>query len=361
MRVLFFTERLAPPFDEGIKNVAVNLLRRLVAEHDVLALTTGGADIPDLRVRNAPALNRALLNAGLRREIRSFRPERICYLPTASMTLFSFLRARILKWHGRGAPVSMIALQPRQQSRLQQRLVSRIAPERVIVQSSSSAARLRYLGSRVHFVPAGVDMARFAPVDDARRRALRRQYGIDDDAHVILHVGHLNLNRNVQILGALARLEGARVLLAGSSSTRQDPALIADLQSAGVEVFTGYHPHIEELYQLADLYVFPSSPATSPDETPAIEAPLSVLEAMACDLPVATTRFGGLPAMFEAGGGVFFVDDPHDAAAWKDAITSGLLAGRGRTRRRVAPHSWQNLLDAALGADIHEQTRLYDG
>ena len=108
MRVLFFTERLAPPFDEGIKNVAVNLLRRLAPAHDLLALTMEGADIPELGVRNlsaksrlSSATNRLLLDAGLRREIRSFRPDRICYLPTASMTLFAFLRSRVLQSHGR--------------------------------------------------------------------------------------------------------------------------------------------------------------------------------------------------------------------------------------------------------------------
>ena len=361
MRVLFFTERLAPPFDEGIKNVVANLLRRLAAAHDVLALTTEGVDIPDLSVRNVPALNRLLLNAGLRHEIRAFRPERICYLPTASMTLFAFLRARVLGAHGRGAPVSMIALQPRQQGALQRVLVSLLAPERVIVQSRSSAERLRYLGPRVHFVPAGVDMTRFAPADDPHRCALRRQYGIDEDARIILHAGHVNRNRNVQILGALAELERAHVILAGSSSTRQDATLLDELRAAGVRVYASYNPHIEELYQLADLYVFPSSPATSPDETPAIEVPLSVLEAMACDLPVVATRFGGLPAMFEEGEGVFYVDDPHDTAGWREKAMQGLSAGRGHTRRRAAPHSWQNLLDVALGADTYAQTGQHDG
>ncbi|MBC7243140.1 MAG: hypothetical protein H5T60_11930, partial [Anaerolineae bacterium] len=54
MRVAVFSERLAPPFDEGIKNVTYNLLRRLGVEHSVMALTTGGADIPELGVRDIP-------------------------------------------------------------------------------------------------------------------------------------------------------------------------------------------------------------------------------------------------------------------------------------------------------------------
>ena len=192
-------------------------------------------------------------------------------------------------------------------------------------------------------------MARFAPADAARRHALREQYGVADGAQVILHAGHINRNRNVQILAALAGLENAHVILAGSSSTRQDTGLIEELQAAGVSVYTTYNPRVEELYQLADLYVFPPSPATSPDETPAIEVPLSVLEAMACDLPVVATCFGGLPAMFEEGEGLFYVNDPADSAEWQRKVREGLSAGRGHTRHRVAPHSWQNLVDVVLG------------
>jgi len=351
MRVLFFTERLAPPLDEGIKNVAANLLRRLNDSHDTLALTMEGEDIPDLAVRNVPKLNRMLLDAGFCKEIRSFRPDRICYLPTASMTLFAFLRARLLKMYGRGAPVSMIALQPRQQGNFQRRLVSLIAPDRVIVQSRASAERLSYLGDRVHFVPAGVDTGRFVPADVQRRDALREKYGIDKNVRVLLHVGHINRNRNAQMLAALTELENTCVVLVGSSSTQQDEDLIDELKSAGVRVFSTYIPHIEELYQLSDLYIFPSSPATSPDQTPAIEVPLSVLEAMACDLPAVTTCFGGLPAMLEEGDGISYVNAPNDSVEWSKKVTQALSCERGNARRRIAKYSWQAMLDAALGAD----------
>ncbi len=316
MKVLFISERLGPPFDEGIKNVAVNLLRRLIAVHEVRALTVNGADIPELQVENLPRVNRLLLDAGLRARIRAFQPDCICYLPTASMTLFAFLRAWILKRYGRDARVSLIALQPRRQSLLSRLLVPRIAPARIIVQSQASADRLSYLGDRVHFVPAGVDMMRFRPASETRRQMLRDRHTVGANVKVILHAGHVNRNRNVQMLEHLARLQGVLVILVGSSSTQQDLELIAELREMGVRVITTYMPHIEELYQLADLYVFPPSADASPDQTPAIEVPLSVLETMSCALPVATTRFGGLPSLFGPGDGVLYVIEPDHASEW---------------------------------------------
>jgi len=361
VRVLFFSERLSPPFDEGIKNVAVNLLRRLREEHEALALTTGGANIPELGVQDLPALNRLLWSRELRRQIRAFRPDRICYLPTASMTLFAFLRARVLQNHGHGAPVTMLALQPRHQGRLNRVIVPHIAPERVIVQSRMSERLLAYLGDRVKFVPAGVDTSRFSPATDMQRLKLRERYGIDADKKVILHAGHINRNRNVGMLIAVAQLEGVHVILAGSSSTRQEVDLIDELRTAGVQVVTEYLPHLEEWYQLADLYLFPPSPATTPAQTPAIEVPLSVLEAMASDLPVVTTRFGGLPALFDEGEGLLYVDDSHDEREWQSKVTEGFRAGRGHTRRLVEPYSWQRMLDAVLGIEDNDLSGEHSG
>ena len=65
MRICLFSERMAPPFDEGIKNTALQLARGFaVAQgagdgHDVLTLTTFGRDVPELGIRNMPA-NRLL-------------------------------------------------------------------------------------------------------------------------------------------------------------------------------------------------------------------------------------------------------------------------------------------------------------
>lgn len=351
MRILVFSERLRPPFDEGIKNVALNLARWLAESHEVVTLTTEGAGNPESGVESVPAANRLLLSHHLRRRVRALAPDRVCYVPSASMTPWSFLRTRVLFRHSGGKPTTMVALQGRRVTWLTRVFASRGVPERIIVQSRRTARSLSRLGARVTFAPVGVDRERFSPATPAQREAVRRRFGVDAKARVVLHVGHLNRNRNVQVLAAMQRIDGVQTILLASASTRSDHALASELEAAGVRIVTGALPDSESIYQLADLYVFPCSPDRPVEQTPAIETPLSVLEAMACDLPVVMTRFGGLPDLFDAGDGVVFVKDAEDGEEWCRAAVVGLASGRGHTRAHTRQLTWQRFAEAAIGPE----------
>lgn len=217
-RICVFSERLAPPFDEGIKNVALAVIRELSRDHSLLSLTTFGEDVPESGIRNLRA-GKSLISTALRRAIRTFSPEIIVYIPTASHTLASFLRARVLGWYAPRARVHMIALQPRSLGRTGRLLIPRLCPHQAWVQSDRSAALLRSLGCRVGMFPGGVDGARFRPVSSQARVSLRAHYDLPEDAFVVLHVGHINANRNVELLSRVQELSGCQAVLAGSTST----------------------------------------------------------------------------------------------------------------------------------------------
>ena len=353
---------MVPPFDEGIKNYARQLMDGLSREHEVLALTALAHDVPEHEIENVAA-NRLLLSPRLMRRLRTFRPDLVLYVPTACATFFSFLRTRVLRALAGGAPTVLIALQSRQYGGLSRALMPRIQPDLLLVQSESTRALLEHMGCKVAALPPGIDTSRFKQVDALERRRLRLRFGFSEDAFVVLHVGHLNRGRNVQALARVQQempLPDTQVVVIGSTSTPHDAGLIAELSNAGVRVVGDYLADIAQLYQLSDCYVFPVSSKTS-----SIDVPLSVLEAMACNLPVVTTQFGGLASLFQGGPGLSYVQDTDEIP---EAVR--MCASRpSRTREMVAPYDWSGtaarllvviaasgLLDGDTGA-VHTDAR----
>ena len=332
MRILVFSERLRLPLDEGFKNTAIHLSHVLRAEHDVLILTTFGQDIADAGVRNVPA-NKLLLSRALYREIRGFGPHVILYIPTASATPAAMLRTRVLARYAPTAHVAMLALQPRSYDPVTRLAVRWLRPPLIIAQSQAMVKLLGSLGCRVALMRSGVDTDRFVPIGAGERAAVRRRLGLPENRFIVLHVGHMTKSRNVQLLAQI-QATGCQAVLVGSTSTEQDEGLAHSLSAAGVTVVRSYVSHIEEYYQAADCYLFPVI-----SDTGAIALPLSVLEAMACNLPIVTTPYGDLATLFQTGDGLFFARSDAELIAGVLAVRQG--DGVGDTRSLVLPFTWQ--------------------
>ena len=198
-------------------------------------------------------------------------------------------------------------------------------------------------------VSVGVDALRFSPLGREHRERLRAELGIPSAHRVVLHVGHLRRNRNLEPLKALQDLDRVEVLLAASSES-PEADLSDELLRSGVRVLQGQVPPIELIYGLSDLYVFTCATPSIPERSSAIDLPLSVFEAMACDLPIVTTRFGGLPDLFAEAPGFRYLSDPFDAAEWRKTVSEALQEDPGNNRRKVLPYTWRKLMTAALGA-----------
>ena len=348
LRICLLSERLKPPYDEGFKNVAVNLIRALGQRHHLLALTCFGADDPTLGLRDVPA-NRLLLSSALARAIGDFQPDMLYYLPTASTTLFGLMRARVLSLYARRKPVALVALQPRRLGRWSP-LARFLSPDLILATTPAVKAALPSLRCPVVAVPLGVDAGLFRPAEPGHKARLRAKYGLPAQGWVLLHVGHIKGERNMQ---ALARLQaeaanhaddaGLQVLVVGSTSTHQEAAARQQLVDSGVRVIDGYLP-IVEAYQMADAYIFPVV-----EEIAAIGVPLSILEAMACNLPVLTTPFGGLPGLFQERPeqGFRYL---RDQAEWMAAIRATRQLAAADTRALVAPYTWPRVAEQLVEA-----------
>lgn len=301
-RIALVCEVLKPPLDEGVRILAAELARAFARTAEVTLIASADAVVHGMPVRGAAA-GRWFVGRALARALAAARPEAILYVPWTSLTVRTFFRIAMLRRRGSGAPVAVVALQPRGAGLLAQAAARFGAPDHLFAAGPGVEAQARDLGLGCARLEGGVDLDRFRPIGNDSRSDLRRSLGLPVTPFIVLHVGHLKPGRGVLALRSVQALEGVQAVLVCSSSTEADAGMRRSLQTAGVRVIDHHVPEIEEYYRAADCYLFP--PATALD---AIELPLSVLEAMACDLPIVTSRFGGLPALLEgAGAGVDWI------------------------------------------------------
>jgi glycosyltransferase involved in cell wall biosynthesis len=344
-RTIIISEDLVAPWDEGIKKFAFSIGRALATDHPVRIVNVdrsgavfgngaggGGERRTADSIRDVPS-TRTFIQPALRREISSFLPEVIIYVPSPSDTVSSFLRAYALHRHAPRAQIGMVALIPRRHPARLKVLLGATAPDVVFVPSYASLLHLNDLSLQGELVPVGVDLDQFRPAHDGEKEALRRAHGIPLDATVYLHVGHLSPKRNVGMLTRLAAEPGAHVIVIGSTSTPEDTALRAGLEAAGVRVIREFVP-VEEFYRMADCYVFPVI-----DSEGCVEIPLSVLESLASGLPVIARAFGGLRDVLPAGDDLRYFDSEDEMVA----LSRTLRAGVPPVTRDMSAFAWRTV------------------
>ena len=181
----------------------------------------------------------------------------------------------------------------------------------VLTPSDFVARRLRAQGVRrpIEVVPTGIDLEHFRP---GARAAARRMLSLGPDERVLLYVGRLDREKNLEFLvDAVARLRttGLRLLLVGRGT--QAPALrrIAAKRGLGdhLEFRGGVAPErLPDYYRAANAFVFASTTETQG---------LAVLEAMACGLPVVAIRASGIEEVVTDGVSGLLVPEDGDAFA----------------------------------------------
>jgi glycosyltransferase involved in cell wall biosynthesis len=343
LRRTFFlvAEEVGSAPDEGYAKVGFELGNALKRHASVVThVTRQGVGVDpdstaDSRARLGINRMRAVLSRRLWAELRQARPATVVYMSRSSITLTALLRARLLKWMGGKARVVMIGLQPRRLG-LAARLMSRLLwPDLLLVSTEAEVRGTRRLGATVERMVTGVDLARFRPARPGEKQVLRRKFGIPEETRVVLHVGHLTGGRNLEALLPLAAQPDTTVVVVTSSQREAESGRLEDtLRAHGIVLIQGYLADIDEVYRLADCYVFPT---VSTDY--AIAMPLSILEAMASDLPVAAMRFGALPERFGDVEGVLLVNSSGELV---DAVAK-LRRQAASTRHLSEGYSWDSM------------------
>lgn len=151
---------------------------------------------------------------------------------------------------------------------------------------------------RVELVYNGVDLDELATAPTGARTAIRREFGLSDDEFVVIQVARLHQLKDHQT--ALRAIDHARrtcphirLLVAGDGEERSSIEQSIDrLNLQDHVLLAGTRSDVPSLLAAADAFLL-----TSISEG----IPLTVIEAMAAQLPVVATSVGGLPEMIEEG------------------------------------------------------------
>ena len=200
-------------------------------------------------------------------------------------------------------------------------------------------------GTRVEALTNGVETSLFRPVEPTlppgeRRRLVvpRRLFPKNGVEYFVRAMPYI-----------VDRVDAEAVLVGDGPERARLEALAAELGVADRLRFLGARPNADMpgLLASAELAVFPSlMEATS----------VAALEAMACEIPVAASRVGGLPEIVdESVGGLFEPADPKSLSdKVVDLLTSGGLEERGRRARRRVVERWSNDRLAERHLEIYE-------
>ncbi len=217
--------------------------------------------------------------------------------------------------------------------------------DRVVVVNAEVEQLVRALGvpaRRLVRLPNGVDTRHFQPVPPGQKPKLRAELGLAADKTVVLYVGRLEPLKGVDILlAAWARLpdairQKAVLVVVGDGPARaQLQQMSASLCVSASVHMLGERPGIRDYYWAADLFVLPS-------RTEGLSNAL--LEAMACELPVAAAAVGGAPDVIEHDRSGL-LHKPEDEADLADKLLA-LIRSRSRWPAMGA-HARQRVIEQA--------------
>jgi UDP-glucose:(heptosyl)LPS alpha-1,3-glucosyltransferase len=170
---------------------------------------------------------------------------------------------------------------------------------------------------RIRLIPNGVDTDRFSPQSGApHREQMRLELNCRDHETLFLLIANNLPLKNAKVaIEALARLIAkgtrARLVIVGGRRPKPFVRLVDKLGLADRVAFISPVEDVRPYYAAADVYLHPTwyDPCS-----------LVALEALACGLPVITTRYNGVSEIITDGEQGFLLDDPADLSTLTDQM-----------------------------------------
>jgi glycosyltransferase involved in cell wall biosynthesis len=208
--------------------------------------------------------------------------------------------------------------------------------------------------SRIEVIPTGLPADRFVPGDGRR---FREHFGIAPDRPLLLYVGRVAFEKNIEfLLHSFVALRSSRpdalLAIAGEGPAREHlRALSLRLGIAQDVLFIGYLDRERTLldcYAAADVFVFASRTETQG---------LVLLEALAQGRPVVATSHFGTASILQPGCGARVAPDRPDAFARSvlDILEDPARAAKLSAQARSYAQGWSSGLMASRLAQLYRE------
>lgn len=332
--MIILSDCLTEKVDEGCLKVANSLTERIKNKYPKTIVASYGRKPKHSDIHFQ--LNKVFLNKSLLSFINKEK-QSVLYIPFASNTKASVLRTFILSLAvSKGLSVIFALRFP--MNKMTKVFLKMSGAEIIALSRESYDFYKKEIGNAV-YLKTGIDTKQFVPVNKAEKIRLRKKYAVAEGKKVLLHIGHLKDGRNIDKLLKISSDYHVFLVVSSATESEKDVILRTKLKERpNTTIIESYLEHVEEVYQMADVYLFPVQKQEN-----CIDIPLSVLEAAACNIPIVTTDYGELKE-FRREHGFYFISSLNDKEL-NSAIDKMAEMKNCNNRQAVLKYDWDNAVD----------------
>ena len=237
---------------------------------------------------------------------------------------------------GRGSDVYL----PHWRTKLTSKIAMKNADSVIALTENMKQTMRSIYGRNIAVIPNGIELREYTeirPVEEVKCPSKR-----------ILFVGRLHPIKGVQyLLQAMKvvhkKMPDAKLILVGDGEEREHlESLTGSLEIREYVEFVGRAPHemVLDYMNRSEVFVLPSLSEGFP---------VTILEAMACGLPIVATRVGGVPDIIEDGINGYLVDTKNPeqiAQALQKILENEQLRGNisSNNREEAEKYSWDRIV-----------------
>ena len=339
--MLILSNCLTQTADEGCLKVAVSLVKRIKAKAPETTVIGYQRESPLSDV--CLPINKWMLNKKLIGYLHQ-KKQPVLFIPFSAKMRSTALRTFVVSLFAKG-PVLLMQSMHSEMDTLA-KLLMKLSRAKILSLSQCSYAYYRQrLGNQAVYLKTGVDTQRFSPCTPQEKAALRRKFNLPEDKPIVLHVGHLKSGRNISQFLKLEEQFHGLIVVSTHRADQQEEALRQQLTARkNLTLLDTYQPNIEEIYRLADVYLFPVEEKKS-----CIDVPLSALEAAACGIPVVTTPFREMKTLLGSDG---FYEIRSFEPDELNALLKTAIDEKKNPRPAALSYDWQNAVERLLETGV---------